>query len=111
MQDYENVGKPETTHQKISINILLYRLLRLKEKNIIFKNINISLKKEVRWVRIQSVIDQHLANIMQLSELIGVESHLLKSHLRSNFQKFVDSYFSKIQMMETYLKNERNHNP
>lgn len=105
MRDYENVGKPETTHQKIAINILLYRLLRLKEKNIIFKNVNIYLKKDIRWARIQSTIDQHLANIIQLSEFIGVDSQLLKSHLKTNFQKFVDNYFSRIKMMETYIKN------
>ena len=85
-------------------------MLLIKQKKIGFRELNLELKKDKRWSRVQPRIEEHLNSIIRLSQLLGIDSQLLKSHFKENTKKFVEQYFSFIDMIETYMANEHHHN-
>ena len=67
VRNYDIPHSLSHTHQKMPMNILLYRLLLLKQKKISFKEMKIEMRQDKRWSRIQSKVEDHLNNIMKLS--------------------------------------------
>lgn len=43
--------------------------------------------------------------MIKLSEVLGVDSSLIKSRFRDNTKQFIEDYFDAVEMVENYLKN------
>ena len=66
--DYETLPKTEYLHQKMSLQLLLYRLLLLKEGHLLLKDSGLNPKMDERWTKLKQKIFEHLNSIVSLAQ-------------------------------------------
>lgn len=93
-------------HQKVPLNVLLYRLLLLKENKLSLQETGLPLKQGKRWSTVQPRLEEHLNTLIKLAANLGVDSTILKSQFRDNTERFVEDYLGAVEMVQTYLRNE-----
>jgi hypothetical protein len=95
-------------HQKMPLNVFIYRILLLKEDKLSFGEAGIALRGDRRWSVVQPRLEAHLVTLIRLAETLGVDIELLKSKFRDSTRRFTEKYLESIDMLEHYFRNEEN---
>lgn len=106
-QTYDINTKGNYLHQKIPYNVFLYRLFLLKSNKITYSQAQLPLKAGQRWSHLQPRLEAYIESIVKLAEQLGVDISLLKSHFKSKTRHFLENYMRSIDLIETYLKQEK----
>ena len=65
------------------------------------------MKAGQRWSHLQPRLEAYIESIVKLAEQLGVDISLLKSHFKSKTRHFLENYMRSIDLIETYLKQEK----